>query len=140
LRLFPAWPANESAAFTNLRMRGALLVSAAYVGNASWAGQVAGRAGGTVNVTIAAEVTAAVQVLSPWPQLATSSVVMCDLGVHPSGGAVTGRLQATTATAAASCSSGQPVPLAWSSLPGEFGGPLAAWNATEGHSYVLLPI
>jgi hypothetical protein len=42
LRLFPGWPGDSDAAFSSLRMKGALLVSATYKGQAQWAGKVAG--------------------------------------------------------------------------------------------------
>jgi hypothetical protein len=65
LRLFPAWPANASAAFSTLRMRGAVLVSAAYVGRPEWAGRVAGRTGGTANATLLAGAAGELALLSP---------------------------------------------------------------------------
>ncbi len=48
LRLFPAWPGEVDAGFTTLRLKGALLVSAVYQGQARWAGFVAGRFAVTV--------------------------------------------------------------------------------------------
>jgi len=72
LRLFPAWPANLSAAFSTLRMRGALLVSSEFVGRAGWEGRVAGLTGGTLNVTVACQATSSVTLLNPWPGGAVS--------------------------------------------------------------------
>jgi len=114
LRLFPAWPANASAAFSTLRMRGALLVSAAYAGQARWAGRVAGRTGGVVNATVFAEAAGPVRLLSPWPAAPTSAVAAVDA---TAGGAA--------------------VPLAWSTVGGKAGGPLATWAAVKGHAYVV---
>ena len=113
LRLFPAYPANATASFTTLRMRGALLVSAAYVGRPEWAGLVASRTGGCVNVTILSEAGNDVRVLSPWPATPTSGVTVVDA---TAGGAV---------------------PVKWTTLPGSSGGPLATFASIRGHAYVL---
>jgi hypothetical protein len=109
LRLFPAWPANLSAAFSTLRMRGALLVSAAFEGRAGWAGRVAGLTGGTVNVSVACEVAGQVKLLSPWP-----------------GGAV----------AVADAATGAAQALTWGSVGGVNGGKSLAWEAAAGREYV----
>jgi hypothetical protein len=115
LRLFPAWPANQSAAFSQLRMRGALLVSAAYAGRPAWAGLVAGRTGGTANATILALAGGApVALLSPWPDAPTSAVTVVD---RTAGNA--------------------PVALRWSSVAGRFGGPLMTFDSARGHVYVV---
>jgi len=116
LRLFPAWPANQSAAFSTLRMRGAVLVSAAYEGRPEWAGRVAGRTGGTANVTLFAEAGGALlALLSPWPASPTSAVRIVDAatGLPPAGG------------------------VAWTSVGGAAGGPLATWRAAKGETYVV---
>jgi 2-dehydro-3-deoxygluconokinase len=114
LRLFPAWPANQSAAFAQLRMRGALLVSAAYAGQPAWAGLVAGRAGGTVNATILALAGGApVSLLSPWPDAPTNAVTVVD---RTAGNA--------------------PVTLRWSSVAGQFGGPLMTFDSARGHEFL----
>ena len=108
LRLFPAWPANLSAAFSSLRMRGALLVSAVYGGRAEWAGRVAGLTGGTLNMTVACEAVGKVSVLNPWP-----------------GGAVT-VADAATGTAQA---------LTWGTVGGVNGGATFSWSGEAGRSY-----
>jgi hypothetical protein len=54
-----------------------------------------------------------VSVLSPWPASPTGSVT------------VTG----TT--------TGQPVPITWSSVGGRYGGPLLSFNSTAGGSYLV---
>ena len=113
LRLFPAWPANQSAAFSSLRMRGAVLVSAAFSGRAAWAGQVAGRAGGVTNATLFAEAAGTLRILSPWPNAPPAAIAITD------------------------SHTGAAAPIDWSSLPGPFGGPLAAFNASKGATYVL---
>ena len=113
LRLFPAWPGNASASFTTLRMRGALLVSAAYVGRPEWAGRVASRTGGTANVTVLAEAGGAVRFLSPWVDAPTSTVRVVD---------------ATT---------GGAVAVTWSVAPGASGGPLGAFDAARASEYVI---
>ena len=115
LRLFPAWPANQSAAFTSLRMRGAVLVSAAFAGRAAWAGDVAGAHPGVTYLSLHAEAAGRISLLSPW-------------GPAYQGGAVTVVDDAT----------GQEVPVDWASLPGAFGGALAAFNATRGGTYKVL--
>ena len=114
VRLFPAWPANQSAAFATLRMRGAVLVSAAYAGRAEWAGRVAGRTGGTLNATLLADASAPLSLLSPWPDAPTSSVSIVDAatGLPPAGG------------------------VSWGAVAGASGGPLASWAGVKGHSYV----
>lgn len=114
LRLFPAWPGNASASFTTLRMRGALLVSAAYIGQAQWAGAVAGRTGGTVNFTVFAEAEGIVRVLSPWPTAPVNDVSVIDT----MGG-------------------GGSVQLNWSVVNGTSGGPLGSWGGVKGHTYVM---
>jgi hypothetical protein len=114
VRVFPAWPGNASASFATLRARGAFLVSAAYVGAPRWAGAAAGRTGGTVNVTVLAEAGGAARVLSPWPAAATARIAVVD---------------ATAGGAAVSVS--------WSAVGGKAGGPLAAWKAKRGHTYVM---
>lgn len=116
-------------------MRGALLVSAAYAGRPEWAGQVAGRTGGTVNVTVSAEVTAAAQVLSPWPAASPSQVAVC---VQQQEGSANASVDQGASVASSCPPQTQPVAVAWSELPGPFGGPLVAWNATAGLTYVLL--
>ena len=113
VRLFPGWPANQSAAFSTLRMRGAVLVSAAYEGRPEWAGLVAGRTGGTANATLLAGASGKLALLSPWPAAPTSSISVVD--------------QAT----------GQPVAVSWGSVPGASGGPLAQWTAAKGHAYLV---
>ena len=113
LRLFPAWPANASAAFATLRMRGAVLVSASFAGRAEWAGRVAGRTGGTVNATLLAEAGGELRLLSPWPAEPPSAVAITDAA---SGAAV------------------QPT---WSTLPGPNGGPLASFVARRGATYIV---
>jgi hypothetical protein len=114
LRLFPAWPANQSAAFTSLRMRGAVLVSAAFTGRAAWAGLVAGRVPGVTMLSLHAEAAGRISLLSPWgPAYARGAVTVVD--------------DAT----------GQEVDVVWTSLPGAFGGPLAAFNASQGGNYTV---
>ena len=115
LRLFPAWPANASAAFSTLRMRGAVLVSAAYVGRPEWAGRVAGRTGGTANATLLAGAAGELALLSPWPDAPTSAVSIVDAatGAPPPGG------------------------VSWGSVPGASGGPVASWAALKGHTYLV---
>ena len=113
VRLFPAWPANASASFTTLRMRGAVLVSAVYEGRAEWAGRVAGRTGGTVNATLVAEAGGALRVLSPWPDAPRSAVVVRDAA----GGAA--------------------VPITWTTVGGRVGGDVAGFAAARGHTYVM---
>jgi hypothetical protein len=113
LRLFPAWPAELDASFRSLRMRGALLVSAAYAGQAAWQGQVAGLTGGALNVSVLAENTAPVRLLSPWPAAGQSSISVVDLG------------------------SGASLGLQWSQVGGRNGGPALQWGALAGHSYVV---
>lgn len=110
LRLFPAWPANMSASFASLRMRGALLVGAAYEGRAAWAGRVAGLTGGTRNVTVAVEAAGVVAVLSPWP----------------AGGAV----------AVVDAATGAPQALTWGTVGGVNGGPSFSWAGEAGRAYV----
>lgn len=110
LRLFPAWPANESASFTTLRLKGALLVSASYAGQSQWAGLPAGITGGTVSVSITAEAGGQVSVLSPWPAAAPSALSLTD--------------------------GGKAVPVTWSSVGGTYGGPLFTFTAAAGHTYI----
>jgi hypothetical protein len=73
----------------------------------------AGITGGVANVTIVSEGGGPVSVLSPWPASPTGSVT------------VTG----TT--------TGQPVPITWSSVGGRYGGPLLSFNSTAGGSYLV---
>lgn len=113
LRLFPAWPGNQSASFASLRMRGALLVSAAYAGRAEWAGQVAGRTGGTLNATMFAEAGGDVALLSPWPAAPRSALSVVDASA---GGAA--------------------VNVSWTVVPGAGGGDVAHFAAQKGHAYV----
>jgi hypothetical protein len=113
VRLFPAWPANQSAAFSTLRMRGAVLVSASYVSRPEWAGLVAGRTGGTANATLLAGASGELALLSPWPAAPTSSVSVVD--------------EAT----------GLPASVSWGSVPGANGGPVARWAASKGHAYLV---
>jgi hypothetical protein len=113
VRLFPAWPGNQSAAFSTLRMRGAVLVSAAYEGRPEWAGLVAGRTGGTANATLLAGASGELALLSPWPAAPTSSVSVVD--------------EAT----------GLPASVSWGSVPGANGGPVARWAASKGHAYLV---
>lgn len=109
VRVFPAWPADHDAAFTSLRVRGALLVSAAYIGRAEWVGDVAGLTGGTANVTVASQASGNVTLLNPWT---ARTVVVRD--------AETGAAQ----------------PLTWGSVGGVNGGPTLTWAALKGHTYV----
>jgi hypothetical protein len=115
LRLLPAWPANASASFESLRMRGALLVSASYVGRAEWAGLVAGRTGGTANVTITAEAGGVVSFLSPWPDSPTANVVVTDV-----------------------TAGGGPINVTWTTLGGPFGGPIGNFTAARSHAYLIV--
>ena len=112
VRVFPSWPANASAAFSTLRARGAFLVSGAYEGKPGWAGLVAGRTGGTANVTIFAEAGGAARGLSPWPAPTTASSVV----------------DTTTSSPAA---------LTWSTVGGKAGGPVVQWTTARGHTYVM---
>ena len=108
IRIFPAWPADHDASFTTLRIRGALLVSAAYAGRAEWAGKVAGLTGGTVNVTVASQAAGNVTLLNPW---AARTAVVRD-----------------TAT-------GSPQQLTWGAVGGVNGGATLTWSALKGHEY-----
>ena len=114
IRLFPAWPANQSASFSTLRMRGAVLVSAAFAGRAAWAGRVAGRTVGVTALSFHTEGEGRVVFLSPWGDAYTSGAVTVT-------DAATGLQQSVD----------------WSALPGAFGGPLAAFNSSRGATYVV---
>lgn len=87
-------------------------------------------------MTVSAEVTAAVQVVSPWPAANASQVAVCVMqleeGVHAASADAVPTLQASCPPQT------QPVAVAWSELPGPFGGPLVAWNATAGLTYYVL--
>jgi len=117
VRFFPAWPANQSASFTSLRMRGAVLVSATFAGRAAWAGLVAGRTGtpGVTAISLLAEGGGRITILTPWGNVYAS-------------GAVTINDVAT----------GEQMFIEWSELPGAFGGPLATFNATRGATYIVV--
>jgi hypothetical protein len=148
LRLFPAWPGDKDASFTNFRMRGALLVGALYKGQPGGQGGDAvpgGQTGGTVEVEVLSEVGGNVTLLSPWPAQAPGTIVVCDIG----GGAAApreaheklatwsgGRLEVDETTGVRSCQS--PVPnVAWSAVSGLYGGPALTWTAAAGSSYVI---
>jgi hypothetical protein len=123
IRVFPAWPGNESAAFTTLRVRGAFLVSGTYVGAPQWAGAVAGSTGGTANVSIVSEAGGSVTVLSPWPATPPTGVLVCDVTGGGGGGA-------------GGCPSGAPVSgVTWGTVPGPAGGPSATWSTGAGRAY-----
>lgn len=113
LRLFGAWPGELDAAFSTLRMRGALLVSGAYKGRAGWAGRVAGLTGGVLNATVACEADGQVRVLSPWP------------GAGRAGG-----------VRVVDAATGAPVALTWSTVGGVNGGDAFAWAGKKGRAYV----
>jgi hypothetical protein len=71
IHLFPAWPADEPAAFTTLRVKGALLVSAAWdpVQQAA------------VNVAVTATVTSPhVTLANPFGKQVTAAAVKCSVG------------------------------------------------------------
>lgn len=143
LRLFPAWPANASAAFTNLRLAGALLVSAQYVPppahtlrlaqlHAQRQGHTelaAGQTGGVVALTITSEAGGSVQVLSPWPSVPHSSVWVCDVTASEEVSA------SLSIHSAAPCTS--PLSLTWSTIGGTNGGDAFAWQALASHTYSI---
>jgi hypothetical protein len=134
LRLFPAWPGDRDAQFSNLRMRGALLVGASYVGQAGTRGTTGGLTGGTAEVVVTAEVSGNVTVLSPWPHGKPGAVNVCDIGP----GGVPFRAAATAAEAslrAAACTA--PVQMSWSTIAGVNGGPALTWAAAAGSTYSI---
>lgn len=145
LRLFPAWPSNLTASFTQLRMRGALLVSATYdpsaaaaralgpgasVASAVAAGLLgahlpAGGAGGVTAVSITSEAGAPVTLLSPWPGTPQASILVCEQGGSGgSGGCPAGSAPVASVT--------------WAQLPGTHGGDLLAWPTTAGGRYEVI--
>lgn len=112
LRLFPpSFPSNASAAFSNLRMRGAFLVSSATTGNGSE---------GVTTVTITSEGGNTVTLLSPWAAVQPADVTVCDVTAGDAGGACAQTVQVT-----------------WGSVPGAYGGPSLSWPTTAGHTYTV---
>ena len=86
LRFFPMWPANESASFTTLRARGALLVSASFVAGAGVAAPV------TVLADSSGSRTRNCSFLSPWAAgaVVTSASGNASVPSAPAPGAPTG--------------------------------------------------
>jgi hypothetical protein len=66
IELFPYFPANESAAFTTLRVKGGWLVTASKA-RATAAELAVGGRGVVTGVKIVATVGGTVQLISPWP-------------------------------------------------------------------------
>lgn len=115
VRVFPAWPGNQSASFTGLRARGGVVVGGVYVGKggATGGGVPGGRTGGTVNVTLQSlGGGGAIKFLSPWVDSPTSGVKVVGEG-------------------------GESVAVSWSTVNGLYGGPVGEFTPTKGMVYTV---
>jgi hypothetical protein len=115
VRVFPAWPGNQSAAFSGLRARGGVVVGAQYVGvgGPGGGGVPGGRTGGTVSVTLQSlGGEGAIRFLSPWPNSPVSGVRVVGKG-------------------------GKSVPLTWGTVGGMYGGPVGMFQPTKGTVYTV---
>lgn len=135
IRILPAWPGAKDASFTSLRMKGAILVSADYVGQPQWAGLPAGSTGGVTRVGITTEVSSTVTMLSPWPSTAVppTSILVCDVTATSAAGTAT----ADSPSTASGCTAGTQVPIAWTTIPGLNGGPAIVWSADAGSTFEI---
>lgn len=113
VRLFPAWPVHLDAAFTTLRVKGALLVSAAYNGSLQ----------AVVNASVISLFGHPVSLINPWPAALPGNVTVCDGGL-PSA------LQVART----------PVNVRWSPAPGTQQPPqaLMTWDTLPGNVYVVM--
>ena len=168
MRLFPAWPANATAAFHRLRMRGALLVSAALdpaagalddgEGCALDPAAGAPRARGAGRGRKGGGVPARPAVIRP-PPPSTGGVqagvnVTVEAGSWLAQGALLNPWPAAVRAAAdvlvcedgtgpdagACGGGGARVTAALAPEPGHEGGTLITWPVTPGHAYTLAPL
>jgi hypothetical protein len=112
VRVFPAWPGNQSASFSGLRMRGGLLVGASFAGAPQWAGQPAGRTGGVTALSLAATAAGSVAFMSPWPGKGEGGVEVVLVG----GGAIS---------------------VEWAAVEGAEGGDVGTFLAQKGATYIV---
>lgn len=140
IRVFPAWPGERNAQFESLRVKGSVIVSSMYVGQAAWNGIPGGITGGTTEVTIISEIGGNVTLLSPWPKTSSQNVIVCSTNmVVDNDKAYKTKLSTLyTAIQTNSFACNNPVnPVFWSTIGGINGGTAVTWNAMAQGVYVV---